>query len=236
MKIVSNSDLEGGFDILPTNGRRISEKFTDYETGYLIVYEDNALDPTDNSIYCTVVDPKSGKIIDPKTRLTQIDTNEKIEIYEAGGLKLVVSRSVDLTTGMEFLHQELYDLKSGQKIMFSDGLAISDKKKDDLISKYYKREEEKREFDKFWDEEYPTYSQEGKKAFWYQYFRSAIRQQGPYGDPYSIFSREYYSEWRRHEPNIDAFLEYVIQELVTDQDQEEVRKRFDILPPSPEIH
>ncbi len=226
MRIVFNSDVEGGFDIVPTNDKNITKQFTDYETGYLIIYEGNALDPSDDLIYCTIVDPNTGKIIETRTRLVQIDSNEKVLTDETGNLKLIIRRSIDLTTGMEFLHQELFDLKSGQKTMVSNGLAFSDKKEDDLITKHYKIDEEVKEFEKYWDKEYATYSQDEKKTFWYQYFRSAIRQQGSYGDHYAIFDHKNYAEWYRHEPNIDRFLEYVIDALVEDKEKEEIRKRF----------
>lgn len=226
MKIVFNSDIEGDFDIVPTNDKSITRQFTDYETGYLIIYECNTFDPSDNLIYCTVVDPNTGKIIDPQTRLIQIDSNEKAITDETGNIKLVIRRSIDLITGMEFLRQELFDLKSGQKITVSNRLAFSDKKEDDLITKHCKMDEEVKEFEEFWDKEYATYSQDEKKVFWYQYFRSTLRQQGSYGDHYAIFDRENYAEWYRHESNIDMFLEYVIDVLVEDKEKEKIRKRF----------
>ena len=226
MKVVFSEEKDNEFTIVPTDDREITRKFIDYETGYLIIHEQNKLDPSDKVNYCTVVDPNDGSIIDPKTRLAQIDTTERVVIDEAANLKLLIRRSIDLSTGKEFLDQELFDLKSGKKISTGRGLAFSAKKKNNLIEYYYERREDDRKSQKFWNEKYSTYSLEEKKAFWARYFYSAMRAQGEAGaDEYWIFNKDTYTKWRRSEPDIDMLLEYVIEKL-PHYDKDEIRKRL----------
>lgn len=226
MKVVFSQNKDDEFTIVPTDDREITRKFVDYETGYIIVHEQKKHDPSDKRIYCTVIDPGDGSIIDPKTRLTQIDTTEKVVIDEVANLKLLMRRSIDMSTGKEFLDQELFDLMSGKKISSGRGLAFSAKKKNNLIEWYYERREEERENKRFWDEEYPTYSLEEKKAFWLRYFYSAMRSQGEVGaDEYWLFTKKNYAEWCRSEPNMDMMLAYVIEKL-PHYDTDEIRKRL----------
>jgi len=222
MKVVFSQNKDNEFAIVPTDDREITRKFVDYETGYIIVHEQNKLDPSDR----TVVDPNDGSIIDPKTRLAQIGTTEKVVIDEAANLKLLTRRSIDMPTGKEFLDQELFDLTSGKKISSGRGLAFSAKKKNNLIEWYYERQKEKKESERFWIEEYPAYSLEEKRGFWLRYFYSAMRSQGEAGvDEYWLFTKENYAEWRRSEPDMDMMLEYVIEKL-PHYDKDEIRKRL----------
>ena len=226
MKVVFSQDKDMQFTIAPTDDREITRKFIDYETGYIIVYEQNKIDSSDRVSYCIVVDPIDGSIIDPKTRLSQLDTTEKVVIDEPANLKLLMRRSIDVPTGKEFLDEELFDLKSGKKISSGRGLAFSAKKKNNLIDHYYEWQEEKRVSQIFWSEEYPTYSRKDKKAFWVRYFYTAIRSQGEAGvDEYSIFNKNTYAKWCRFEPDMDVMLEYVI-EKISDDHEGEIRKRL----------
>ncbi len=227
MKVVFSEDKDNEFTIIPTNDREIIEKYIDYETGYVIVEELSRGDTSgEMRIYCTVIDPNDGTIIDPETRLIQIDSTEKVVIDESVNLKLLMRRSIDLSTGKEFLDQELFDLKSGKKISSGRGLAFSAKKKNNLIEHYYEGREEERVSQRFWNEEYPTYSLEEKKAFWTRYFYSAIRSQGEAGaDEYWIFNKDTYTKWRQFESDIDMLLECVI-EKIPHYGKDEIRKRL----------
>jgi hypothetical protein len=226
MKIVfKEGEQRTDFAVTETSDKEIIDKFIDYETGYLIVFESNAVDPSDTSIYCTVVDPNTGAIIEAETRKQQVDSRKQVTVNEARGLKATSQRVVDVSTGQEVILEELVDLSTEEVISTSKAIAFSPQKEESIIEAYSREQEEEQAVEKWWNDEYPKLTFEEKRAFWLQEIYHAIRMQGEMGyAPESIFDESTYREWRAIEPEMDAILDYVIPKLVL-KDEKAVRKK-----------
>ncbi|MCG3212511.1 MAG: hypothetical protein FOGNACKC_06181 [Anaerolineae bacterium] len=232
MKVVFK-EKEGqtaNFIVLPTSDREIIDQFVDYETGYLIVLESNNVDLADRSIYCTVIDPNSGKIIDAEMRAKQIDTKEKVTIDERIGLKVITQRTIDPSTGQETIHEKLINISTQEEISSSREFAFNRTKRETILEAYHTHREQRRVFEKFWSEEYPKLSFEERKAYWFRSIYRSMRDHGEIGyDEYTIFNRESYKKWIAREPNFDPILDYVIKMLSIGKDEAKVRDKVNQL-------
>ena len=231
MKVVFREDEQtANFVVIPTSDREIIEQFIDYETRYLIVKEWNNIDPSDKSTYYTVIDPNSGTIIDPKTRLKQIDTREKVIVDETTGIKVITQRVIDSSTGQETIHERLINISTQKEISSEESIAFNRKKRETLLETYYKHGGQQRAFEKFWSEDYPKLSFEDKKAYWFRNIYRSMRDYGEIGyDEYTIFNKESYKEWRTREPDIDLILDYVIKMLSIGEDENVIRSKVNQL-------
>ena len=142
MKLVyQNEGQQRKFVVTETNDRTIIDQFIDYETGYLIVRETNK-DESDNLIYTTAIEPKSGKIIKPQERMKQIPAEEQVTIDEENGLKITTLRTINEKTGLELIHEKLIEISTQKQIRSRSASAFSPESRETIIDRYHKSKEQ----------------------------------------------------------------------------------------------
>jgi hypothetical protein len=225
MKLVyQNEGQERKFVVTETNDRTIIDQFIDYETGYLIVRETNK-DESDNLIYTTAIEPKSGKIIKPQERMKQLPTEEQVTIDQEKGLKITTLRTINEKTGSELIHEKLIEISTQKQISSSISSAFSSKPRETIMDSYHEDRRQQKKNQDFWNIEYPNKTFEEKQVFWVEYIYRSMRMRGEPGfDEYSIFNKESYEEWKQREPQIDIMLDHVIRTFPFDRTADEVRE------------
>lgn len=229
MRLVYEGEGQTGkFVVTETSDKEIIKQFIDYETGYLIVMEENKIDLSDRWTYYTVIEPDTGKIIKPQERKRQIDTEEQITIDEENGWKIITQRIINEKTGGESIHQKLIDISTEKEVMSKRGIAFRPNRRETIVESHNKYEKERMAEDqirqKFWNEEYPNKTLEDKQLFWADYIYRQMRMLGDSGqDEYNVFKIASYVEWKEKEPQIDLMLDFVARRLPLDRDEYEVR-------------
>lgn len=78
-------------------------------------------------------------------------------------------------------------------------------------------------------QEYPQYTQEKKVKFWKRWLRKQMQRLDFYGfDPYQMYHEKLYNFWKSHEPDINSFLNQVIEMKELDKEKMEENLGFNI--------
>ncbi|HEU4326161.1 MAG TPA: hypothetical protein VFS21_23675 [Roseiflexaceae bacterium] len=205
-------DSDGSF--IPTDGRRIIDRFVDYETGYLVVVEISLDSRADRTAYYTVVDRDTRTVITPQMRLGQIDSAEHSVVDREHNLKATVRRTVNIDTGQELLFERVIDLASGQEVMSRTSIGFSKGKRQTALESYLAKMENHNAMKRFWREEYPKKTLDERKSYWLQYIYHDMRVMGEVGqDVFGILSKDSYRDWKAKAPEIDCILDDLAEQL-----------------------
>ncbi|MCU0490693.1 MAG: hypothetical protein MUD01_03705 [Chloroflexaceae bacterium] len=198
----------------PHEGRRIIGTYTDAETGLLVISEIAISDPEDRSVYFTLIDPQSGAVISPHTRVQQLGDAEQISVDHEHHLKLIARREVNERTGCEFLIETVIDMQTGQTVATGKSVAFGAQPRTNALERYLERQTEQQAMQRFWADDYPQLSFEAQCSYWMRNLSHAMRSMGEMGQPeYMIFTPANYQEWKTRDAQFDRILRYLVDEL-----------------------
>jgi len=154
MKILKSTILKkrkcefGNFELVPETGWKISQSFIDFESGLLIVSEndeneENWVDSGFGSQTIPTrqhrVDVKTGEILSSE-QWKKYFSYEKIEqISEDGMFKLITTRVHEPERNSDGIKEELVEIETGKTISSSDSIAFRREKRENLLESHYRQ-------------------------------------------------------------------------------------------------
>jgi len=206
----------GHFRILESEGREITQKFIDFETKLVIVREKyrDLNGYAGYSYEYTTINPKNGDIIEIDERKNFIDYNEQIGEDVKSKIKWKTKR-VHGTNGNERIEIKIFHPNEVEPLKSSYHSAFS-KESHKPITELYKYLVKSREENRIQKEkalaEYLKKSYEDRVKYWSGNLHRQMRWNAESGfDEYTVFSKAWLDEVKKHEPLIERILDDVIK-------------------------
>jgi len=211
----------GDFDIQETDGWIILRKFIDFETGMLIVVEQQesnnrrivpgkSYHETTNPVSYIMISPKNVEIVEIEDRETHVSYSE-VEIQDEE-LNISWKRRRKIgEMGFEYFEFDIYSDEIDEPIILNYWPAFSDKPHKP-IPEWFIEYKEAREKEKRKVVEYQKKPYKEKVKFWSGTLHQQMRWNGESGlDEYAVFSKEWLEKTKKIEPLIEEILEDVIE-------------------------
>ncbi len=220
----------GSFTIEATAGKTIKHVFRDATTNLLIVEEETEGEGGLRRRFTTTVDPATGQIIPIEDRTSYIDYADQRAVDEETKLELRSSRKVDTTTGAETIYESLVK-SDGAEACRTTRMAFTRSRLPTLLDDHKRQEAQNAKNEQFWTTEYAAKDFPARAAHWAGTMFRHMRWQSESGlDPCAGFSREWYSDAKRREPDFDRMFDYILQRyeqelLYHDTSPAEIRRR-----------